>query len=123
MVRWLKERLGFAGYDPDSWRVPYVDLRRDGLRLKIMNCREIERARPLPKGSIAGPVEYSFPVDGLREFRAELESRRTQCTEIREDGPGRHCFLIEDPERNQWKFWQRQRAMKSRPSPKGGPSN
>ena len=113
MTKWLKESLGFVGRDPKSWRVPYVHLYRDGLRLKVTNGPLTEEARELPEGSLKIATTYSFPVNGLREFRAELESRQVPCTEIHSNGPGRDCFLIEDPEQNKWKFWQRQRTMKS----------
>ena len=107
MSRWMKDVLSFSvelsSQDPDG---PYVDLIRDGLRLKVL--RQDCTPRQYVDAFLA--TGYAFSVQGLQLLRSEFESRDLECTSIQEDGPNRKCFKITDPEGNIWKFWERDRS-------------
>ena len=107
VTRWLTDCLGFSGRSIKSWRAPYVDLVRDGLELHVVNGREMEHVGRLPKGTSKPARSYAFAVEGLRGLHSELVTRQAKCTDIYNDGRNHDCFVVEDPEGNRWKFWER----------------
>ncbi len=107
MAEWLRDVLGFVGRLPNDWLVPYpyVNMRRDGLWLKVLNAQEMENKGADPN---TRPRDYAFAVQGLRELRSDLEARQLRCSPIQQDGERMESFSTTDPENNTWKFWERQ---------------